>query len=289
MEKIAVIDVGSNSVRLMFVADGKVLYKTLETTRLGEGIALSKTLKEGAIERTANAVARFYDRAKSEGANVVRVFATAAVRSATNGRDFVVRVQELRPVEVEVLSGVEEAEIGILGALGTRDGTVIDVGGASTEIIVQKNGKILYEKSVDVGVVRLKDLAERDRQKLQAIVDEAVEAFGEIPFEQPIYLVGGTATTLGAVHAGLQVYSAKEVTGVTLTAENLRKLTDRLFFLSVEEIAQIPCVEEKRADVLAGGALWLRTIAERFSLKYLTVSDSDNLEGYAVKRGLMKK
>ena len=82
MKKIAVIDVGSNSVRLMFVADGKILYKTLEITRLGEGLAASGELQPAAIDRSVAAVANFYARAKSDGAERICAFATAAVRSA---------------------------------------------------------------------------------------------------------------------------------------------------------------------------------------------------------------
>ena len=91
MRKFAVIDVGSNSVRLMFVADGKVLYKALQTTRLGEGIADKPLLKPEAIERSAVAVCDFYNRAVNEGAEKVLCFATAAVRTAENRREFFVR------------------------------------------------------------------------------------------------------------------------------------------------------------------------------------------------------
>ena len=141
MRKFAVIDVGSNSVRLMFVADGKVLYKALNTTRLGEGLATSAMLKEEAIARSVNAVVAFHDKAKAEGAESVYAFATAAVRSATNGQTFIDGVRALRPLQVEIISGEEEAEIGILGALGYEDGGVIDVGGASTEIVIKAQGK----------------------------------------------------------------------------------------------------------------------------------------------------
>ena len=91
MKRFAVIDVGSNSVRLMFVADGKVLYKRLNTTRLGEGLAQTHSLSVAAIERTAQAVAAFYKQAKQQGAECVVAFATAAVRAAKNGADFYIR------------------------------------------------------------------------------------------------------------------------------------------------------------------------------------------------------
>mgnify|MGYP002517431394 CR=1 FL=1 len=86
MKKFAVIDIGSNSVRLMFVADGKVLYKTIKTTRLGEGLAFSPLLKSEAIERTISAMQEFLAKARDEGSQSVYAFATAAVRSAEKTR-----------------------------------------------------------------------------------------------------------------------------------------------------------------------------------------------------------
>ena len=114
MKKFAVIDVGSNSVRLMFVADGKVLYKALNTTRLGEGLAEKPLLKAEAIERSAKAVAQFYAQAVNEGAEKVFAFATAAVRTAENRQDFIDSVQVLCGLQVEVISGEKEAEMRIL-------------------------------------------------------------------------------------------------------------------------------------------------------------------------------
>ena len=128
MKKYAVIDIGSNSVRLLLVADGKVLYKRLKTTRLGENLAVSGTLLPKAISRSATAVAEFYHLAKKEGAEDVLAFATASVRFAKNGGDFLLAVKELCPLQVEVISGETEAEIGVLGALGNSDGAVLDIG-----------------------------------------------------------------------------------------------------------------------------------------------------------------
>ena len=194
----AVIDIGSNSVRLMFVADGKVLYKTLKTTRLGEGLAVSPYLREEAMARTALAVADFFYRAKDEGAEIVYAFATAAVRSAKNGADFVSLVKEKCGLSVEVVSGETEAEIGVLGALGEKDGAVVDVGGASTEIVVRKEGVFVYKKSVDVGVVRLKDLCGRNKDALQSIADEKASVFGEVPVNAAAAALSAVAGHVGA-------------------------------------------------------------------------------------------
>ncbi len=286
--KFAVIDVGSNSVRLMFVADGKILYKDVNTTRLGEGVAETPILRKDAIERSANAVASFYEKAKSEGAQHVAVFATAAVRSAENQVEFLDRVRELCGLHVEVISGEEEAEIGILGALGNVDGAVIDVGGASTEIVVKKGGELVYKKSVDIGVVRLKDKCGREKAALENMSKEAAQTYGIIPVQGLIYAIGGTATTLGAQALGLLEYSSEKVTGAIVPLARVEELAETFLSMPVEEIQKLPCMPKGRADVIAGGAVLLATIMRVHGIEGLVISDRDNLEGYAVKHGLME-
>ena len=288
MKKYAVIDIGSNSVRLMFVADGKVLYKTLQTTRLGEGLAEKPFLKPEAIERSALAVSTFYKKAIEEGAEKVLCFATAAVRSAKNRQLFLDRVYALCGLTIDVISGEEEAEIGILGALGNHDGGVIDIGGASTEIVVKKAGALIYKKSVNIGVVRLKDMCGRDRLALEKVADEASKQYGEIPLGDTIYAIGGTATTLAAQVLGLENYSSEVITGAVVTMADIEALTDKLLSMSVEEIANLPCMPKGRADVLTGGAVLFTRLMKNLGFNRLIASDRDNLEGYAIKKGLME-
>lgn len=288
MKKFAVIDIGSNSVRLMFVADGKVLYKDLRTTRLGEGLADKPILQPIAIERSAQAVADFFERAKNEGAEKVVAFATAAVRTAENRTDFLNRVQALCGLSVEVISGEEEAEIGILGALGEEDGGVIDVGGASTEIVVKKSREIVYKKSVDVGVVRLKDACGRKEALLIDAAEKAARAYGKIPFQGKLHAIGGTATTLATQWLGLETYDSGKVTGTELSTESLQALSKKFLTMTVEEIAALPCMPKGRADVLTGGAVFLSSLLSALGFEGVIVSDRDNLEGYAIKNGWMK-
>ena len=288
MKKFAVIDIGSNSVRLMFVADGKVLYKALNTTRLGEGLADKPLLKPEAIERSVSAVCDFYHKAIAEGAESVLAFATAAVRTAENREVFLDKVYAECGLRIEVISGETEAEIGILGALGNAAGGVIDLGGASTEIVVKKSGALVYKKSVDIGVVRLKDMCGRDKTALEKAANGASKQYGEIPLGDTIYAIGGTATTLAAQVLGLQQYSSEKVTGAVITAAAMQAMVDKLLSMSVEEIAALPCMPKGRADVLTGGAVLLSVLMDTLGFARLIVSDRDNLEGYAIKKGLME-
>ena len=287
--KISAIDVGSNSVRLMVMADGKTLYKQLDTTRLAEGLAQSGVLKPEAIERTARAVQIFAAAAELNGAGTPHVFATAAVRSSKNGADFVARVKALTGIDVDVLSGEEEAACGILGALRGRDGGIIDLGGASTEITLQQGGKTLYSKSVNIGTVRLFDMAGQDRSALQAAIDNLLNGYGSLSLDgKDIYGIGGTATSLAALYHELEKYDPKVVEGTVLTREWLCAEAEKLLSLTVEERRALRGMEPRRADVIAGGCLLMYSILNRFNADRITVSESDNLEGYVLLKGLVK-
>lgn len=281
--KISAIDIGSNSVRLGTTADGKTLYKRISTTRLGEGLSLTGVMKPEAIERSAVQIAEFYREAIEEGAERVYAFATAAVRSAKNGGDFVRRVKELCGLEVDVIDGALEAEIGMLGAVGKGDGGMIDIGGASTEVTVRSGGKTVYSQSVNIGAVRLYDLAGRDKQKVEKTVAEKLEEFK--PFCAKLHHmrgVSGTATTLAALKHGLKEYDASVVQDTVLTLEEVENYAGELLETPVEKICEILTVDTRRADIIGGGAVLLHSLMKRFEIPRITVSDRDNLEGYII-------
>jgi exopolyphosphatase/guanosine-5'-triphosphate,3'-diphosphate pyrophosphatase len=271
----------------MLIANGKVLYKTIKTTRLGEGLAFSSRLCELAISRTTDALSSFICQAKKDGAEKIVAFATAAVRSSENGREFALHVENKLGLKIEIISGDEEARIGILGALGKTDGSIIDIGGASTELIVQKDGEITYRKSLDIGVVRIRDLCERSKARTRELAKTTVKEYGAPKLFGKTYAIGGTATTIAALLLNLEKYDGKAVSKAVVTREEVRKLADELFSKTVDEIASHPCVDKLRADVLAGGVEWLYAIMEYLDVDKLYVSDGDNLEGYAISRGLL--
>lgn len=280
--KIGVIDIGSNSVRLMLWADGKTLYKKLKTTRLGEGLEMSPSLSPEACERTAQAVADFALQANEDGAEWVYAFATAAVRSSDNPRLFTDKVRSLCGIEVEVLSGEREAEIGLSGALGIGDGGIIDVGGASTEVTVRKGGKVTYSHSANIGTVRILDAAGRDLRKIQEFIAPKIEEYGDVNFSDcRICAIGGTASRLAAIKHGLREYTPSVTEGTPLTAEEVLHYAQELTTLPVEQIkANTIC--KRSADVIGGGAMLLYMVMKKFAVQTVYVSESDNLEGYAL-------
>ncbi len=281
--KIGVIDIGSNSVRLMLWADGKTLYKQMKTTRLGDGLNFSPRLKKEAIDRTALAVKEFKDKAEKGGAEGVYAYATAAVRSSENGAEFVETVKALCGVRVEVLSGAQEAEVGLNGALGTYDGGIIDVGGASTEVTVRSGGKVIYTYSANVGTVRILDGAGRDYNKIKEFIARKTACYPKADFSGfKMYAVGGTATRLGAIKHGLREYRPEIISGTRLSAKEIHALAEKLCNTAVEEI-RASTICSASADLIGGGAELMASVMDLFGIEEVTVSESDNLEGYAAR------
>lgn len=282
--KIAAIDIGSNSVRLMMWADGKTLYKRMKTTRLGEGLNFAPRLLEAACVRTAEAVAEFVQAARDDGAEKVYAFATAAVRSAENPELFTDKVEKLCGIKVDIISGESEAQIGLMGALGDTDGGIIDVGGASTEVTVRAGGKIKYSKSVNIGTVRILDAAGRDLKKINEFIKDKIAAYGKADFSgYEMYAVGGTATRLAAIKHGVREYNAEVLHGTVLTVKEVEDFSRLLTEMPVDEIRHTT-ICAKSADLIGGGAALLAAVMENFNIKKITVSESDNLEGYVLSK-----
>lgn len=283
--KYSVIDIGSNSVRLLLWADGCSLDKKIYTTRLGEGIAFSPVLREDAMQRTAEAIGMCLQEAKRFGADRVYAFATAAVRSAENGKQFVQTVFGRFGIQIDVLSGEKEAELGMLGALEGRDGGIVDVGGASTEITVGVGGEIIYAVSADVGAVKLKDACGEDRAALQKYIDGALSVYGNVP-ECRLYAIGGTATSLCALEYEVEPYDPALIDGRILTAEAVLRWAGRLLSMPQAERLALKGMDKPRADILGGGALLLGSVLRHIGQEEITVSEKDNLEGFLLaKRG----
>ena len=260
----------------MMWADGKTLYKTLNTTRLGEGLVSTGAMTQSAIARTAVAVRDFAARAKEEGAERVFAFATAAVRSASNRADFLKAVKAEAGIDVDVISGEEEARIGILGAL---------CGGASTEITLQRSGARLYSHSANVGTVRLYDACGRDKAALLRYISGAIAEYGSVPAQGlTMYAIGGTATTMAAVALGLEKYDPSKTDGAQITLEQAGRMADMLLSLSVEEVKKVKGMEPRRADVIGGGCLLMCSIMSMLGADKIVVSEKDNLEGYVLSR-----
>ncbi len=277
---IATIDIGSNSVRLMLMADGKTLYKKVSTTKLAKGMTQDGELAKESMLRTVEAI-RLYAKIAEDSAQKVFIFATAAVRSATNKSEFLMMVKQACGLDVDVISGHLEAKVGLLGAVGDGDGGIIDIGGASTEITIQRNGVIVYSQSVDIGAVKLFDLAGRDYTEIDRVVQRFIGQFKNIAYKNDVmYAIGGTALTIASVVQELEVYMPEIVNGTKITIDKVEELARHVLSLSVEQVKAIKGMDKTRADTIGGGCVILLQVLKLLGISEVIASESDNLEGY---------
>ena len=292
----AVVDFGTNSARLMIakVKDDKILSvtKRLNTIRLGEKMTEGK-ITDDAMSRASTALNEFIAISKQESAAEFYAFATSAVREAENTSEFVAHIKQHCGIDVDVIPGETEADIGYLGAAGGQSGKLglIDIGGGSTEVVVGENGKIEYARSFKVGTVRLlqmfPDAAPESLEIYAACKDHILNVFSELPKDiaADYWLgIGGTGTALAAVAQKLKVYDSKKVDGYALNQSNLDNLAEDLRGMTLEERKALTGLDEKRADVIVFGALLMQTFTELIGADGYTACESDNLEGYLLKK-----
>lgn len=285
--KTAVIDIGSNSVRLM-VDEGHVLNeKIIETTRLGEGLLLTGRLSDKSITATLGAIARLKVIAEDKGAENVLAFATQAVRRAENGKEFLSLAKEKTGLSIRLLSGEEEAVVGFLGAAGEKHCPVlvVDIGGGSTELITGESGTITYKKSFECGAVTLKDLCQKEAGKgadeqFWYAEEKAGEIFADaaLPHYERIVLIGGTVSSLAAMDLGLSEYDPYKVHGYGFL-EGLSPLIGRVIE-SPDLIKEFPSLQKERADIILYGLAILSALFSKLENVPAEVSEKDNLEGY---------
>lgn len=278
----AVIDIGSNSVRLMLNDGKQTLYKKIQVTKLARGMNNGQLSKDS-VERTIRAVSFFVNIAKQEKVDKIYIYATAAVRNAVNQKEFLCLCEKACGVKVDVISGERESFLGALGAVNGGNGGIIDVGGASSEIAVMQDSCLKYGHSLSIGAVKLTDLADQDYKKAQEIVAPLVKEYGEVPIST-FYAIGGTATTIVAILQELEVYDAKKVHGYKVELKTLESLVERLYQMTVEQRKGLKGLQPERADVIASGALILLNVMKYLNIQSFYVSESDNLEGYLISK-----
>lgn len=277
----AVIDIGSNSVRLM-TDDGKAVNrKTLASTTLADGLALTGYLSDEAMDRTAAAIRTFVAEARRRGADNIYVFGTEAMRAAKNGKAFKARLEEENGLTVDVISGETEARLGLMGAAGDIAGeaTVVDIGGASVEIVRGNADRITYAKSAPLGMVRLIDLVGSEKNAIERFVERELPVFGIVSGTDDAIAIGGTATSLASMDLRQTVYNPDEIHGHILTLASLSRLRDEIFS-TLDLISRFPTLTPNRARVIGHGAIMLLSIVEYLGLEQITVSEHDNMEGY---------
>lgn len=301
----AAVDVGSNSCRLLVVdADGAPVVREMEITRLGAGVDERGHLDDDALERTLEVISRYRERWEDHGvpAEAVRIGATSAVRDAGDRDRFFGAVEERTGVQAVVLSGDEEARATFRGVAARLEIpqplVVLDVGGGSTELIVGgSDGDVEAAVSLQLGSVRLTerllhgdpptgDEIRAAREEIRSRLEEGrarLEDGGVDPRDGTLVGVAGTVTTLTALHLDLDVYDPEAIHGTRLPRAVVDALTDVLLRMPVADRAGLPQVSSGREDVIAGGALIVQGVMERFGHRELVTSEADILDGLVLQ------
>ncbi|MEN8655629.1 Ppx/GppA phosphatase family protein [Streptomyces sp. 21So2-11] len=307
MTRVAAIDCGTNSIRLLIAdadpATGELvdIDRRMQIVRLGQDVDRTGRLAPEALERTFAACREYARAIKAHGAEKVRFVATSASRDAENRDDFVRGVLDILGVEPEVITGDQEAELSFTGATKELTGRadlpkpylVVDIGGGSTEFVVGDD-RVRAARSVDIGCVRMTerhlvhDGVTSDpptlgqitaiRADIKAALDRAEEL---VPLGDARTLVGlaGSVTTVAAIALGLDTYDPSAIHHSRISYERVKEITGMLLTSTHAERAAIPVMHPGRVDVIASGALVLLAIMERVGAGEVVVSEHDILDG----------
>jgi exopolyphosphatase / guanosine-5'-triphosphate,3'-diphosphate pyrophosphatase len=296
--RVAVIDIGSNSTRLLVadVADGQVrpIERRSAVTRLGRGVDLTGRLAAEAIEAACGAVAPYLTTLREMDAEAVDAIATSAVRDAENGSAFIAELRERFALSARVLDGEEEARLTYIGATSETapevPTLVIDIGGGSTEMIVGEGREIEFHTSLQAGVVRhterhlvsdpptpveLEELAADLRALIEAATSRAPRAEAGIA-------VAGTPTSLAAIELELEPYDPARVHGHVLELRSIQRMLSRLASAPLSQRIEIPGLHADRAPTIVAGVVTLVEAMRAFDLERITVSEHDILYGAAI-------
>ncbi|MGN0772115.1 MAG: hypothetical protein ACI4MI_05980 [Christensenellales bacterium] len=277
--RYAVVDVGSNSVRLMLSQDGVSVKKIVTTTGLGRGLATTGKLNEDNMAATLDVFDEYRRAAEEWGAQGIYFFATEAVRKASNREEFLSAAKR-RGTEIEVLCGDVEAEIGFLGAYTQGTCCVVDIGGASTEIAVGDKNGLMYSRSLPIGLAVLNDKCGEDVEKLQEYVADTLQGYGKVPAFDNLLSIGGTSATFVAMQEQMVEYDAKIVDMYRLNRQVIVDWCNRVHATPQEQRTQYAGLEVKRRDLIVGGGILLVGIMDMLGQDSVIVRDRDNLEGY---------
>lgn len=297
--RVAAIDCGTNSIRLL-VADVTGhglddLTRRTEIVRLGEGVDRTGEFAPAAIERTRRVLAAYAGIARALGAERIRMVATSASRDVANRGEFEAMVRRTLGQAAEVISGAEEARLSFAGAIRGLTGVpapylVLDIGGGSTEFVLGQS-TVDSAISIDIGCVRITERHLHDDPPTAAEIAAATDdiragvtrAGQAVPMETAGTLVGlaGSVTTVAALALDLPAYDAGRIHHCRISYDDVTAVTGMLLRSSRRQRVALPAMHPGRVDVIAAGALVLRTVMHVAGADSVLASEHDILDGIA--------
>lgn len=298
MKKLAAIDIGTNSMRLMLceIVGNSIAKKEKELiiTRIGKDLSKTGQITEKALRRNIDALKYFRNKAERYGAEEVIAIATSAVRDASNGEAFAEAAKSQAGVYVRIISGEEEAELGINGVMSELEDPdasvlVIDIGGGSTELILGSSVRIDYSVSIAAGAVRMTEqfitenpIKDEDISKLKTRLNELFREplkFLSSKKIDSVIAIGGTATTTAAIFHRMDIYKPEIVHNTVINKSFVADTFKSLKSMTVHERYDVKGLQKERADVIPAGLYIMQHIMENLGRESFTVSENDNLEG----------
>ena len=297
--RVAAIDCGTNSIRLLIAdIDGinfREIVRDMEIVRLGQGVDQTGQFHPDAIARTLAAVDKFAAEIAKRGVEKIRFCATSATRDATNRHLFVDGVRERLGIELEVISGDEEAALSFAGAIKDLDPSngpflVVDIGGGSTEFVFG-TATVEAARSVNIGCVRMSERhfasdpatpeqIEAARTDIQAAIAQAA-AVVPITKAKTLVAVAGTATTVAAAALELPEYDRYAIHLSRISAQQTHDAATMFATKTREQRISLGYMHPGRVDVIAAGSLVLSEIMKATGATEFVASESDILDGMA--------
>ena len=279
---LAGIDIGSNTIKLLLIQkdDQETLWRReyIRTTRLGE-LDVDNQINPVAFKRSLEVIDEFLKMSKLMGAKITRIIATSAVRDATNSAGFVRAIGKLTATPVEVLSGEDEARYSYIGAKSltkfARQTPIIDVGGASTEVINEQTNGTVKGVSVNIGAVRMK----KNNWDKSTISVRFTKQLCGINISDRAVGVGGTITTLAGLILDINKFDESMIEGMIIKKNQLEELLDKLLPLTPKERCEYSPLLSKRGEIIEQGLLIWITLMEVLGLKEIIVSTGGVLDG----------
>lgn len=296
--RVAVIDCGTNTIRLLVADPGagstlSEVERRLELVRLGQGVDASHRFHPDALARTFAAIDTYAALIRDLGVDRVRFIATSAARDVSNRDELFTGVRDRLGIDVDVITGDEEARLSFLGALSggpVAEGPILvtDIGGGSTELILgDLDGSVRMATSLDMGSVRIRErflagdpptTAEADaaRDFVNGLLDGSGVDFASA---RTWIGVAGTATSISAMVQNMSEYDRARVHNSQVPTTDLRDMSERLLMTSSASVLEMfPMLQPLRAEVICAGALILREVSKRVGVP-LTVRETDILDG----------
>ncbi|MEN9710313.1 MAG: hypothetical protein RL441_305 [Actinomycetota bacterium] len=302
MTRVAAIDCGTNSIRLLIAdveADGSMheIDRRMTIVRLGEGVDATGRFSDAALARTFAACEEFANVIGAHSVERIRFVATSASRDVSNRDEYVAGVKARLGVEPDVISGDEEARLSFLGATsGLAAGVagpylVLDIGGGSTEFVFGTETPE-HAKSVNIGCVRMTERhLNADPVSAEAIADAVIDidaaiavAAADVPIGEAATVIGlaGSVTTVAAMAIGLERYDRKAIHGSVISKDAVHRVSERLLKMTREQRAALPFMHPGRVDVIGAGSLVLDRIMQHVPNASVLVSEHDILDGIAI-------